>query len=85
MLAVRGTMSPQDALTDLAADEERFELDPREPDGGLSLAAIFGGEGGRAHRGMVESAAAVAEIARPIVAAELAANPDLRLVITGHR
>jgi hypothetical protein len=70
VLAIRGTLSARDVLTDLCATGESFET---------------GCEGKhRAHHGMLESARGVAKETRDIVKVELEENPDYSLVIVGH-
>ena len=70
VLAIRGTLSARDVLTDLCASAENFEA---------------GCEGQhRAHHGMLEAAKRVANATGEAVSAELDANPDYSLVLVGH-
>jgi Lipase (class 3) len=70
VLAIRGTLSPRDLLTDLCAVAETFETD------------CPGNH--RAHQGMLKAARCVAKETADIIDAELRANPDFSLVLVGH-
>jgi hypothetical protein len=70
VLAIRGTLSTRDVLTDLCCTAEDFET------GGRGLH--------RAHHGMLESARGIAEVAEEVVKQELEENPGYSLVIVGH-
>ena len=70
VLAIRGTLSARDVLTDLCAAAETYET---------------GCEGKhRAHHGMLQAARGVATETAVSIDAELAINPDYSLVLVGH-
>lgn len=73
VLAVRGTLTLKDVLTDFCASTINFDERGK-------------GQGGkyRAHSGMVDAAAHIASKAGDIVKNELNANPEYKLVIVGH-
>jgi hypothetical protein len=70
VLAIRGTLSARDVLTDLCATAETFETGCKRKH--------------RAHHGMLEAARGVAKETEDVVNAELKANPDYSLVLVGH-
>lgn len=70
VLAIRGTLSARDVLTDLCAAAETYET---------------GCEGlHRAHHGMLQAARGVATETAASIDDELALNPDYSLVLVGH-
>lgn len=70
VLAIRGTLSARDVLTDLCAAAETFETGCKGKH--------------RAHHGMLEAAKRVADATGETVSAALDANPDYSLVLVGH-
>ena len=56
----------------------------KEEEGGIDLTKIRSKYRARAHQGMLEGARGVSKMTRKIIAAELASNPEYKLVIVGH-
>ena len=94
VLCIRGTLSVRDLLTDLCCTAEDFlthdassninQQSFNEEEGGIDLTKIRSKYKARAHQGMLEAARGVSKMTRKIIAAELAANPEYKLVIVGH-
>jgi hypothetical protein len=69
VLAIRGTLSAHDVLTDLCCTPEDYFVSSRRH---------------RAHNGMLAAARGVASQAEEIVAQELEDHPDYNLLLVGH-
>eukprot|EP00594_Rhizosolenia_setigera_P003805 CAMPEP_0178941150 /NCGR_PEP_ID=MMETSP0789-20121207/1230_1 /TAXON_ID=3005 /ORGANISM="Rhizosolenia setigera, Strain CCMP 1694" /LENGTH=543 /DNA_ID=CAMNT_0020620319 /DNA_START=53 /DNA_END=1684 /DNA_ORIENTATION=+ len=97
VLAIRGTFSAHDVLTDLCCRAEEFtptiESDDDDDDeeeeinksGSSSLRFLRSNNYvGKAHQGMLKSAREIAKMSKSIISRELALNPSYKLVLTGH-
>lgn len=96
VLAIRGTFSAHDVLTDLCcraeefkptieSDEDEGEDEEINNNGSSSLRFLRSNNYvGKAHQGMLKSAREIAKMSKSIISRELALNPSYKLVLTGH-
>lgn len=87
VLAIRGSFSPRDILTDLCASCENFIVEDELQIGEIGYYRNFTTPQlrfGRAHKGMVDAARTISAMTGKIVSDELDAHPDYKLVIVGH-
>ncbi len=87
VLAIRGSFSPRDLLTDLCASSENFLVEDELQIGEIGYYRNFTTPRlifGRAHKGMVDAARTISAMTGKIVTDELEAHPDYNLVIVGH-
>ena len=87
VLAIRGSFSPRDLLTDLCASCENFIVEDELEIGEIGTyrnsttpRLIVG----RAHKGMVDAARTIAAMTGKIISEELDAHPDYKLICVGH-
>ncbi len=87
VLAIRGSFSPRDLLTDLCASCENFIVEDELEIGEIGTyrnsttpRLLFG----RAHKGMVDAARTIAAMTGKIISEELDAHPDYKLICVGH-
>lgn len=86
-MAIRGSFSPRDLLTDLCASCESFIVEDELEIGEIGYYRNLTTPRlilGRAHKGMVDAARSIAAMTGKTLSDELGAHPDYNLVIVGH-